>query len=111
MTLVAQLDTTKSPAPVIAVYTYMDSSYMVAPAYMDVTSVKPAIQNGCTYDATKKVWAYPAHPEDMVAAVKAAVASNNAYLASKGGGKLDTAQIAALTSQINRLWIRRIGGR
>ena len=111
MTLVAQLDTTKSPAPVIAVYTYMDSSYMVAPTYMDVTSVTPRIQNGCTYDATKKVWAYPSAPEDMVVAVKAAIATNNAYLASKGGGKLDTDQIAALSRQINRLWIRRIGGR
>ncbi len=110
VTLIAQLDTTKSPALVIAMYTYLDSSYMVAPAYMDVTTVTPPIQNGCTYDTTKKVWAYPAHPEDMVAAVKAAIATNNAYLASNQNAALQKTQIAALSTQINRLWIRRIGG-
>ena len=111
MTLIAQLDTTKTPAVVTALYNYLDSSYMVAPAWMDVTNVTPPIQNGCTYNATTKVWAYPAHPEDMVAAVKAAIAANNAYLAGNQNAALQKTQIAALSSQINRLWIRRIGGR
>ena len=86
---------------------------MVAPAYMDVTSVKPAIQNGCTYNATTKTWAYPSAPEDMVAAVKAAIATNNAFVALKSptNPAQMEAQIRALSTQINRLWIRRIGGR
>ena len=112
MTLVAQLDTTKSPAPVVALYNYLDASYMVAPTYMDVTSVKPAIQTGCTYNATTKAWAYPAAPESLVTWAKAQIAINNAFLANKSPSPpQQLAQIIALTNQQSRILLRRVGGR
>lgn len=112
MTMIAQLDTTKTPSPVVALYTYNDSSYMVAPKWMDVTNVKPPIQTGCAYNLTTKVWTYPPAPEDMLAAVKTAVATNNAYLAiTNPTAPQNEAQIKALTAQCTRLFNRRIGGR
>ena len=63
MPVIAQLDTSQTPAVVTALYNYLDTAYMVTPKWMDVTSITPAVQTGCTYNATTKAWAYPPHPE------------------------------------------------
>ena len=85
---------------------------MVAPIWMDVTSITPRIQTGCTYNLTTKAWTYPGAPESLLAWAKMQLATNNAYAALKNPtAPQNEAQIQALTAQQTRILNRRIGGR
>jgi hypothetical protein len=111
MTVIAQLDTAQTPPVVTALYNYLDPTYMVAPKWMDVTNIKPAVQTGCTYTAATQAWTYPAHPESLLTWAKAQLATNNIFLALVNPTPVQTeAQLIALTVQQTRILNRRIGG-
>lgn len=105
---IAQFDLTKTPPVVVDIYNYNDPTYMVGATWMDVTGLIPPVVPGCTYSGG--VWTYPKVPEDMVAVVRAAIATNNAYLTSSQNAGLQRAQLAALTQQWTRWMLRRTGG-
>ena len=105
----AFFDTTQTPPVVIDVYNWVDPSYMTGPAWVDVSSIVPPVVNGCTYSGG--VWSYPTLPENMVRVVQDQIAINNAFLALGNPTALQTErQCQALTYQVNRWLLRRIGG-
>ena len=111
MTLIAQVDTTKTPAVVVALYAYLDSSYMVAPTWMDVTSVTPPVQTGCTYNTTTKVWAYPAAPKSLLVWRRVSLRSTTRLSRTSPRVRRSSRADHRLTNQQTRILLRRIGGR
>ena len=107
--VVAQLDTTQNPPVVVDVYNWVDTTYMAPPAWINITGVMPAVTPGCTY--SNGVWTYPAVPESMLTWAHAQIGANVKYIAIPSPNQAQqNIQLDALTAQMNRILIRRVGG-